>query len=99
MSEHFIIPKKTLVSTFIALLFLTFITVWIAQFDFGAMNAPLAILIASVKAALVAAFFMGLKYSSKLYLVCLISSFFFLILFFALAYLDEATRVLQDSTL
>ena len=46
----------------LALLFLTFITVWVAQFDFGSANMLIAMSIASVKASLVIGFFMHLKY-------------------------------------
>ncbi len=61
-----IIPKKIYTMVLCALLFLTFITVWIAQFNFGNWNIVVAMLVASVKAGLVTLFFMHLKYENKI---------------------------------
>jgi len=49
-------------NSFGALLFLTVVTVGVAQFDFGSMNVVVALLIASIKAMIVALFFMHLKF-------------------------------------
>jgi cytochrome c oxidase subunit 4 len=49
----------------LVLLVLTVITVGVAQVDFGAANIVVAMLVASVKASLVLAFFMHLKYENK----------------------------------
>lgn len=63
---HHIIPKKTLYKVFGALVLLTILTALTAEFvDIGALNVPLAIAIAGSKAALVATFFMALKYDNK----------------------------------
>ena len=51
---------------FIALLVLTGVTVWTARHDFGALNTPVAMGIAVLKATLVILFFMHVKYSSRL---------------------------------
>jgi cytochrome c oxidase subunit IV len=51
---------------FLALLVLTAVTVWSARHDFGALNTPLALGIAVLKAVLVILFFMHVKYSSRL---------------------------------
>lgn len=48
------------------LLFLTVITVLVSRINLGALNIFAAMLIASVKAALVGAFFMHLKFEKKL---------------------------------
>ena len=45
-----IIPFSYTLGTFIALLFLTVITVGVAQFDLGALDMPVALLVAGVKA-------------------------------------------------
>ena len=55
-------PYSTYLSVFIALLVFTFITVLVSRFDFGSLNLVVAMLVASVKAMLVALFFMHLKY-------------------------------------
>lgn len=56
------LPFAAYRNTFITLLILTVITVAVAQFDFGVFNAVVAMIIASIKAMLVALFFMHLKY-------------------------------------
>ena len=77
-------PYKTYLNIWLLLMFLTFITVYAAEFDFGALNVPIALLIASVKAGVVALHFMHLKYEDSmtwifatyLFLAILINSFF-----------------------
>lgn len=53
---------KTYTAVLLALLVFTVVTVWVAQFDFGAMNTVVALLIASIKGSLVALFFMHLRH-------------------------------------
>lgn len=57
-----IVPFKIYLGVFIALLVLTVITVWVSRFQFGAWNIVVAMVVASIKAMLVALFFMHLKY-------------------------------------
>lgn len=62
-----IVPLRVYQGVFVALLVLTVITVLVAKFvDLGVMNIVIAMLIASVKAMLVALFFMHLKFESKI---------------------------------
>ena len=61
-----IVPVSTYLKIFAVLVVLTVVTVFAARVDFGAMNLVVAMLIASVKATLVALFFMHLKYEHKL---------------------------------
>ena len=58
-------PYSTYLYVFIALLVLTVITVAVTRFDFGSMNTVVAMIVASIKAMLVALFFMHLKYENK----------------------------------
>lgn len=97
--EHHIIPAKTFLNVLIALLVLTVVTVWIAQFNFGPFNALIAMAVASAKGALVLLYFMHLKYDDKLYAVIIGSSIFFLVVFFFFSQLDIVTRILETSTL
>lgn len=99
MAGNHVIPLKTFVNVLIALLFLTVITVAVAQIDFGAFNAFVAMLIASIKAGLVLAYFMHLKYDDKLYLLIFFLGVFFLIVMFFFSQLDIVTRLLEQSTL
>ena len=96
---HHILPFKLYVQIFASLLVLTVITVWVAQFDFGSLNTVIAMLVATVKATLVALYFMHLKYDDKLNTVCLLSGVFFLLVMFAFIAIDVYTRVFQGSTL
>jgi len=58
--------RRTGVAVFVALLLLTVVTVLVSYVDLGLWNTVVALLIASVKASLVALFFMHLKGESRL---------------------------------
>lgn len=60
--SHHIIPFRTLLNVFLALVALTVLTVAAAWFDLGPLEVPVALGIATVKATLVVMFFMALKY-------------------------------------
>ena len=91
-SEHFIIPLRYYIITLVALLFLTFVTVFIAQFDFGALNIYVAMAVAIVKASFVITFFMGVKWDEGFNKVVLFSTFAFVGLFLAIILFDVLTR-------
>lgn len=61
-----ILPKVVYFKVLIALGVLTVITVGAAQINFGVMNIVIAMFIASIKAGIVALFFMHLKYESPI---------------------------------
>jgi cytochrome c oxidase subunit IV len=78
---------------FIALLAGTGLTVFAATLDLGKYNAAVALTIASVKATLVALFFMHVWHASeKLTKLVVISALFFLLLLLGLTMSDYATR-------
>ena len=58
--------RRTGITVFVALLLLTAVTVLVSYVDLGLWNAVVALLIASVKASLVALFFMHLKSEDRL---------------------------------
>jgi cytochrome c oxidase subunit 4 len=92
MSE-FIVPVKTYVLIFLALLALTALTTGVAFIDLGAeFNTIVALTIAVVKALLVILFFMHVKYSSGLTKMVIVGGFFFLALLVAFTLADELTR-------
>ena len=63
--EHHILEYGTGIAVFGGLIFLTVITVLTAKYvDLGWFNFPLAMIIATIKAGLVCAWFMGLKFDS-----------------------------------
>lgn len=61
-----IVPFKVYATIFGTLVALTVITVAISRIDFGVLNIVIAMLVASVKAMLVALFFMHLKYEKPI---------------------------------
>lgn len=97
--DHHIIPFKTYVGVFAALIILTVVTVVVAQFHFGEFNTVVAMGVASVKAFLVLAYFMHLKYDDKVYLVGFLISIFFLVLMYFLSLLDMITRITYSNVL
>jgi cytochrome c oxidase subunit 4 len=95
MSEHSTSsPLKTYFVVFFALLLGTGLTVYAATLDLGRYNAAVALTIASIKATLVALFFMHVKGASeKLTKLVVISALFFLLLLLGLTMSDYATRL------
>ena len=99
MKENHTVSYKIYLNILAVLLFLTIVTVAVAQVDFGPWNVFIAMLIASIKGALVLLFFMHLKYEDKLYWVVFGSGVFFIVLLFFLTKVDIITRVLEVNTL
>jgi cytochrome c oxidase subunit 4 len=95
MSEHSkSSPLPTYFAVFIALLIGTALTVYAATLDLGRYNAAVALTIASIKATLVALFFMHVRGASeKLTKVVVIAALFFLLLLLGLTMTDYATRL------
>lgn len=96
---HHVLPLKVYINVFVTLLFLTALTVLVAQFDFGSFNAFIAMGVATVKATLVAMYFMHLKYDDKTNAICLVGGFFFLIVMYSFIALDVGSRAVQMNTL
>ena len=94
MSEHSTSsPLKTYFAVFFALLVGTGLTVFAATLDLGPFNAPVALTIATIKATLVALFFMHVWHASeKLTKLVVIAALFFLFLLLGLTMSDYATR-------
>jgi len=77
-----------------ALLVLTAITVTASYIDFGspAINVVIALAIASIKASLVALYFMHLRYDKPLLSVIFVGGLFFLGLLLMLTMIDAGSR-------
>src|ERR1700722_9345289 len=87
-------PLKMYFSVWAALLVGKFITYKAAYIELGRFNAAVALIIATVKALLVALFFMHLKGASeKLLRLVVISTVFFLFTLLALSMADSGTRL------
>lgn len=89
---HHVTPKKTLIKVFAALVVLTIVTALTAQLDLGGMDVPLAIAIASTKAALVVLFFMALKYDNKVNALVFALGVTFVVIFLTFTLFDTAFR-------
>ena len=90
--EHIshITPVRLLLAIFAALTVLTVITVAVTAVDLGSQgNFIIAMVIATVKAALVMGFFMHLKWDSRFNVVVFLSSFLFVVLFLTMALADR----------
>ena len=88
--EHLahVMSPRTLVSVFTALVGLTLLTVAAAQISFGAWEVWVSLGIASVKAALVAIYFMHLRHDRPFNVIVFFSSLLFVALFLALTLMD-----------
>lgn len=82
---------KTYLAVIVALLGLTVITVGAAYIDFGSINTVIALTIASVKAALVALFFMHLK-DDRFDALLFLTGIFFLTVFLFFTLFDISWR-------
>ena len=76
----------------IALLILTAITVGVSLIPLGGYNLVIAMIIATLKALLVALFFMHLLYDDRLYLIILATALATLVLFIVLTLFDTLNR-------
>ncbi len=95
MSQHSESSLTTYVGIWLTLLGGTALTVVAARIDLGHFNAAVALTIATVKALLVALFFMHIKGASeKLLKLVFISTVFFLFILLALSMADYGTRTL-----
>jgi cytochrome c oxidase subunit IV len=100
-SEHHITPLNTYLKVAAALFVLTFLTIGfhaIRQY-LGPFAALIAFLIAGVKAFLVLAWFMHLKYDRPSNRVIFASGFFFLALLFVICVMDMYSRYQVESVL
>ncbi len=83
-----VMPVKALVAVWAALVVLTVVTVGATWFDLGSGNLWLAMAIATVKASLVALYFMHLRYDRPINGIVLITALLFVALFVGIALTD-----------
>lgn len=100
MSTH-IVPVKTYVVIFCALIALTLLTTFAASIDLGSIsiaghkldfNTVAALVIAVTKMSLVILFFMHVKYSPGLTRLVIVAGFFWLAILVAISAADVFTR-------
>lgn len=83
-----VVPVPVLLAVFSALMALTAATVSATWFDLGSLNLAIALGIATIKASLVALYFMHLRYDHPFYAVVLLAAMLFLAVFLSLTLLD-----------
>lgn len=100
-STHHVTPFNVYVKVAVALFALTFLTVAAHSIreHLQPFAAVVAFGIATIKAYLVVAFFMHLKYENTINRAIFVSGFLFLFLLFILTTLDIYTRISQSSVL
>ena len=91
MSVH-VLPMRTYVLVFLALMVLTAITVAAAFLDLGPLNTIIMIGIAGTKATLLVLYFMHVRYASRLIPVVILSGIFWLGILFVLLFADYGFR-------
>lgn len=89
--EHPITSPKTYALVLVGLLIMTIVTVGAAYIDFGPWNTVVAIAIATVKASLVALFFMQLRYD-RFNSIIFVGGLLFLAIFLIWTLFDLSTR-------
>ena len=94
-----VVPPSILLGVFAVLLVLTFATVAVTWIDLGrTANVWIALTIAAVKAALVALYFMHLRWDSPFNSVILIGAMFFVALLIGIITLDSKEYQINFTT-
>ena len=91
-------PASTYYKVFGALVFFTLLTVGVAQVHLGPWNFIVAVLIATIKASLVASFFMHLKDDNRFNVMIFIGSVVFITVFFVYTMNDTEHRGQWDES-
>ena len=86
-SAH-VVSFRILLTVFIALLVLTYITVAVRYINLGGLNIWIALGIATIKGALVVLYFMHLRYDSPFYSIVFVTALVFMFLFLGIVILD-----------
>ncbi len=92
MSEHHVVPIKTYLAVFAALMVFTLTTVAAAFVDLGPLNNVVMLGIAIAKATLVVLFFMHVKYGTRMIHLVAAGGFLWLLILFGLTMQDYLSR-------
>ena len=98
-AEHHVSSIKLLATVFGGLVFLTVATVLTAQVDLGHFNIPLALTIATTKAALVVVIFMALKLDNKVNTAIFGIGILFVLVFISFTLFDTLFRGDMSNTI
>ena len=83
------VPLRLLLTVYAGLMICTALTYMATWVELGNFNIWLALLIAVIKAGLVAMYFMHLRWDSPFNAICLIAALFFVCIFIGIAVLDS----------
>ena len=86
-SAH-VVSFRVLLTVFIALLVLTYVTVAVRYINLGGLNIWIALGIATIKGALVVLYFMHLRYDSPFHSIVFVTALVFMFLFLGIVILD-----------
>jgi len=89
---HQIDSVKAYIGVFVALIVLTFTTVFVSQLELGEFHIIVALLIAFIKAALVAWIFMGVRHSSHMTRLFVVAGLLWLVIMMLITMGDYTTR-------
>jgi cytochrome c oxidase subunit 4 len=89
---HHIDSVKAYVGVFVALIILTFTTVTVSQLELGEFHIIAALLIAFIKASLVAWIFMGVRHSTKMTRLFVVAGLLWLGIMMLITFGDYTTR-------
>ncbi len=87
-----VVGARVFLNVLVALLTLTIMTVVISRFDFGGGNMIMAMVVAAMKASLVMAVFMHLRWDTPINNIFFLSSFVLLSLLFLFSFADGFAR-------
>ena len=76
----------------VILLFLTAVTVIVANINFGALSIGVALLVASIKGTIVLAYFMHLKFEKTFFRIMVIGVFILFALVIGITFIDYLLR-------
>jgi cytochrome c oxidase subunit 4 len=91
-------PASTYVKIFLALVFLTLVTVGLSRIHLGDWNFFIAVVVATIKASLVAMFFMHLKDDNRFNVMIFVGSLLFMGVFFVYTMNDTQHRGQWDES-
>jgi len=92
MTSSHIPSTKSLVSVWAALICLTWTTVGVSYIELGELNVVIALLIALIKASLVAWIFMGVRFSAPMTRLFVVAGLVWLTIMIVITSGDYATR-------
>ena len=90
--HHHVTPLSMYFKIFAALIFLTGLTVAVSYLGLGEASIFVALLLAMIKASLVAGYFMHLKFDDRFHLFIFLATLLFVGIFFVFTFADLNTR-------